>query len=383
MLGDNLENHVEKVEEEHERFETTILADKKRREFKQVFNGVSLNITVNQAAELEKLPYVKSVKPNKIYSVSLYDANPEVYAEQTWIYQEAGENITGKDITIAIIDTGIDYNHPDLGGCLGQGCKIEGGYDFVNNDADPMDDHGHGTHVAGIAAGNGDLKGVAPDAKLYAYKVLSAEGYGSEAVIISAIERAADPNQDGDFSDKLDIISLSLGGPGNPDGPMSQAINNAVKGGVVVVVAAGNAGPVLETIGSPGNARKAITVGATYKKNYNALLWDKNPRIDEVTSFSSRGPVYWTDEHKIKRSLVKPDIVAPGAVICAALAKNNTFNTEFNLDTNPVYHYCKDKIHLQIAGTSMATPIVSGSVAIIKQTHPTWKIGRASCRERV
>jgi hypothetical protein len=88
--------------------------------------------------------------------------------------------------TIAIIDTGVAYTHPDLGGCLGPNCKVIGGYDFVNNDADPMDDHGHGTHVAATAAGNGLFKGIAPDAKILGYKVLSAGGSGSGTAIIAA-----------------------------------------------------------------------------------------------------------------------------------------------------------------------------------------------------
>ena len=146
-------------------------------------------------------------------------------------------------VTVAIIDTGIDYTHPALGGGFGPGFKVIGGWDFVNNDADPMDDAGHGTHVAGIVAGQSDdFTGVAPDASLIAYKVLGANGSGSESNVIAAIERAADPNQDGNTSDHVDVANLSLGGGGNPDDPGSIAIDNATAAGVTFAIAAGNTG---------------------------------------------------------------------------------------------------------------------------------------------
>ncbi len=244
-----------------------------------------------------------------------------------------------------------------------ENCKVAGGYDLVNDDYDPRDDMGHGTHVAGIAAGNGLLKGVAPDAKIYAYKVLDESGAGWDSRIIAGVEKAIDPNNDGDFSDHADIISMSLGGWGDPDDAVSQAVDNAVDAGAVVVVSAGNDGPNEQTIGSPGTARKAITVGATYKKAYIGQYWDDtDPKADQITSFSSRGPVAWAGG-----ILLKPDIVAPGAIICAA-----RYDTIYPLGEHQYYYPCFDDKHVQIAGTSMATPIVSGSAALIKQAHPEW-----------
>lgn len=226
--------------------------------------------------------------------------------------------------------------------------KVFGGYDFVNNDEDPMDDHGHGTHVAATAAGNGILKGVAPDAKIYAYKVLDQSGSGYWNDIIAAIENSVDPNNDGDFSDHLGIISMSLGGWGSPDDVVSRAVDNAVEAGVTAVIAAGNSGPSMKTIGSPGTARKAITVGAT----------DKN---DEMAYFSSRGPVEWKNSENEYQILIKPDVVAPGVSICAA---------EYDIAWQD--RRCLDDKHVAISGTSMATPHVSGAVALIKQAHPDW-----------
>lgn len=274
---------------------------------------------------------------------------PSAYA--TVLYESQNQCLTGKGITIGIIDTGVDYTHLDLGGCLGTKCKVVSGYDFINKDNDPMDDQGHGTHVAAIAAGNGLLRGVAPDAKIVAYKVFNK--YGEEAytsVIISAIERSIDPNQDGDFSDHLDVINLSLGGFGNPDDPLSQAIDRAATLGVVPVVAAGNDGPNFFTISSPGTARKAITVGASSKD-------------DKITNFSSRGPTFFGTS--------KPDIVAPGFNICAAQSSLDAIWETKKLIADIDIH-CIDKKHIALSGTSMATPHVAGAVALIKQAHPEW-----------
>jgi subtilisin family serine protease len=337
------------------------------KEYKDVFNGIVLYISKSEAEELKKLSEVEEIYPNLQVNATLMESVPLINADDVWKLKISGMNVTGKSIKIAIIDTGIDYTHPDLGGCFGPSCRVIGGYDFVNDDNDPIDDHGHGTHCAGIAAGNGTLKGVAPDAKLMAFKVLDSSGSGSFSNVIAGIEKAVDPNGDGDYSDHADVISMSLGADcfGNydlwcgPDDPLSQAVDTAVQNGVVVVVAAGNSGPNYGTIGSPGTAKKAITVGATYKKDYTGKYWnDQDPRVDQITSFSSRGPT---------SAGIKPDIVAPGAIICAA-----RYDEIFPEDNHPYYYPCFDNKHVQLAGTSMATPHVAGIAALIKQAHPDW-----------
>ncbi|MBR9705495.1 S8 family serine peptidase [Candidatus Pacearchaeota archaeon] len=254
--------------------------------------------------------------------------------------------------------------------------KVIGGYDFVNNDEDPIDDYGHGTHVASIIAGNGILKGVAPDAKLYVYKTLNNYGSGLFSWIMSAIEQSADPNNDGDLSDHLDIISLSLGGFGNPDDVLSRAIDNIVDLGVIAVVAAGNEGPSNKTIGTPGTARNAITVGATFDKQQGDNFYniDKlsscfnslhNPNESDVVCFSSRGPVQWDG-----KEIQKPDIVAPGVEICAAQL-GDSYSTSFvPYLARPDVHQCIDNDHVAISGTSMSTPMVSGAIALLKQKFP-------------
>ncbi len=339
-------------------------------EYFKVFNGFHANISEREARELEKHPLVKKVHKNYEVKALLMDSVPLIGADQVWrLTDDSGLNVTGKGITIAILDTGVDYTHPGLGGCTreqflaGECEKVIGGYDFVNNDPDPMDDYGHGTHCASIAAGNGALKGIAPDAKILSYKVLGPLG-GSVAWVIAGIEAAIDPNGDGDTSDHADVISMSLGGPGNPDSPISKAADNAVEAGAVVVVAAGNSGPRASSIACPGCARKVITVGATYKKDYPnwIIKYDEAPLQDYVTSFSSRGPVQWENE-----IIHKPDIVAPGAFICAA-----RYDNIFPIGSNFFYKPCFDEKHVQMAGTSMATPIVAGAAALLLQKHPEY-----------
>jgi subtilisin family serine protease len=334
--------------------------DKKfRREFKHVFNGMSLeNVSPEILEKVKKYDFVKEVYPNMEVEASLMDSVPLIGADKVW-----NSGYTGDGTTIAIIDTGIDYTHPDFGGCFGEGCKVIGGYDFVNNDSDPMDDNGHGTHVAGIAASNGELRGVAPQANLLAYKVINLNGQGYSDWVISGIERSVDPNQDGDYSDHADVVSMSLG-CFNPeychqDDPQSQAVDNAVRLGVVVVVAAGNDGSANRTISSPGTARKALTVGATYKKDYNGQYWqDTDPKVDQVISFSSRGPT---------EVGIKPDVVAPGALICSS-----RYDEIFPEGQHDYYQPCYDEKHVLLAGTSMSTPHVAGAAALIKQAHPDW-----------
>lgn len=167
----------------------------------------------------------------------------------------------GNGIKVAVIDTGVDYNHPDISGYGPQG-KVIGGYDFVENDNSPQDTNGHGTEVAGIIAANGKLKGIAPEAKILAYRVSDTGNSVSSDLIVKAIEKAV--------SDGANVINLSLGVNRTND-KIEDAINYAVGKGVTVVAAAGNSGPDFRTIGSPGKDPHAITVGATYN-NITASL---------------------------------------------------------------------------------------------------------------
>src|SRR5699024_2464639 len=163
---------------------------------------------------------------------------------------------TGKGVKIGVIDTGIDLLHPDLV------TNYAGGYDVVDFDDEPAETTGepplataHGTHVSGIIAANGALKGIAPEASLYAYRALGPGGIGTSAQVIAALEEAV--------KDGMDIVNLSLGNMVNaPDYPTSKAVDEAAKLGTIVVVANGNAGPATWTVGAPATAEGAIAVGA-------------------------------------------------------------------------------------------------------------------------
>jgi len=163
----------------------------------------------------------------------------------------------GSGITISIIDTGIDLNHPDLDG------QIIGGYDFVDNDEMPEDINGHGTQVAGIIASNGNLKGIAPNSKILMYKVSEDGESVPSNLIIKAIEKS--------IEDGADIINISLG-INQTNTKIDQAVNKAIKNNIFVVTAAGNFGPELSTIGSPGINPNAITVGATFNNVTSSLV---------------------------------------------------------------------------------------------------------------
>jgi len=163
----------------------------------------------------------------------------------------------GSGIVVSIIDTGVDLNHPDLEG------KIIGGYDFVDNDKIPEDANGHGTQVAGIIAANGNLKGIAPNSKILMYKVSEDGESVPSNLIIKAIEKS--------IEDGADIINISLG-INQTNTKIDQAVNKAIKNNIFVVTAAGNFGPELSTIGSPGINPNAITVGATFNNVTSSLV---------------------------------------------------------------------------------------------------------------
>lgn len=227
-----------------------------RREFEQLFNGFSFQLPENKIAHLLTIEGIKRVDPNILYSVTLDESVPFIGGERIRSkLDDEGNRLTGKGVKIAVIDTGVDYQHPDLKE------NFKGGFDVVDQDEDPMETiEGlktiHGTHVAGIIAANGKIKGVAPEAEIYAYRALGPGGKGTTEQVIEAIEKAVE--------DGVDIINLSLGNTVNgPDWPTSIALDKAVEKGIVAVTSNGNSGPNMWTVGSPGTSTKAISVGAS------------------------------------------------------------------------------------------------------------------------
>ncbi len=172
------------------------------------------------------------------------------------------EGIDGDGIKIAVIDTGVDFNHPDLFG-WGPDGKVIGGYNFIQEGEPPLDINGHGTQVAGIIAADGQLVGVAPKAKILAYKVSENGEEVSSDLIIKAIDRS--------IEDGADIINISLG-VNKTNASIEHAVNRALEKEIFVVVAAGNDGPTPQTIGSPGKNYGSVTVGATYNNLTSSLV---------------------------------------------------------------------------------------------------------------
>ncbi len=295
-------------------------------EFTYCFNGVAAQVDDDSLAEIRQMPEVSAIYLDQEFHKCDGYGISQIGAPAVW--QQIGA--TGQGVAIAVVDTGVYYRHPDLGAGFGPDKKVVGGYDFVNNDADPDDDNGHGTHVAGIAAANGQTKGVAPDASLLAVKVLDARGSGMESNIIAGVEWAV--------ANGANIINMSLGGTGNPDSPLSQAVDHASEAGVLVVVAAGNTGGY-QTVGSPASARTALTVGAD---DQNSL----------ITPFSSRGPAAFTLQ-------IKPEVVAPGFGIVSTVP---LAGTEISNPTG----------YASLNGTSMAAPHAAGAAALLLQQHPDW-----------
>lgn len=229
-----------------------------RKTFQTLFTGFSMALKKKDIAFLEKIDGVKRVDPERTYEVTIDESVPFIGGDHIRRkLDKNGDRLTGKGIKIAVIDTGIDYDHPDLKK------NFKGGYDVVDDDNDPMEttqEQGlltiHGTHVAGIIAANGKIKGVAPEAEIYAYRALGPGGKGTTEQVIEAIEKAVE--------DGVDIINLSLGNTVNgPDWPTSVALDKAVEQGVIAVTSNGNSGPRMWTVGSPGTSMKAISVGAS------------------------------------------------------------------------------------------------------------------------
>lgn len=261
----------------------------------------------------------------KLFAVDT-TANAQIGADTV---QTSGN--TGNGRKIVVLDTGYNYNHPELSS------SYLGGKDFVNNDLDPLDDNGHGSHVAGIITADGvdsKARGVAPDAGIISGKVLDASGSGFFSDTVAAIYWAVDgPDGTSNTTDDFgaDAISLSLGSAApytyrgfcdNVMPDMTNAIKYALSRGTMVVVAAGNSGG--SGVSIPGCISHSTTIGAV-------------DSLDKIASFSGKGKAV--------------DVTAPGVGI---------------------YSTWLGTSYATASGTSMATPVASGTVALIKTAHPTY-----------
>jgi subtilisin len=249
---------------------------------------------------------------------------------------------TGAGVKVAVIDTGIDYTHPDLS------TNYKGGFDFVNNDNDPMDDNGHGTHVAGIiAAEDNDIGvvGVAPEAHLYAVKVLDKRGSGWVSDIIAGIGWCTDPNGDEDTSDRMDVANLSLGAPGQSSA-LHAAVINATDCGVTLVVAAGN---------------ESDNAGA-----YIPAAYDEVITVSAIADFDGQpGGLANSQQYgKGRFKTVQDD---------DAFAYFSNFGSDIDLAAPGVDIYSTwiNGGYKTLSGTSMAAPHVAGAAALYIKMHPS------------
>ena len=282
-------------------------------------------ISKEELLELQNNPIVEFIEPVPTRSIFLDDSVPLINSSsELWNVQVNGTNLTGEGETICIIDTGINYSHVDLGGCYGDNdptsdCKILGGWDFYNSDPDPVDDHGHGTHCAGIAAANGAKKGVAPDAKIIMIKACDSTGTSCPD---PDIEDGINWCVDNSSRFNISVISLSLGGLNFtdycPEDDLASSINNAIANNISVVVASGNNGWT-DRIAGPACVENATAVGATTK-------------TDGFYEDGNRWPLRL--------------LVAPGVSITSTWKTGGYESSD---------------------GTSMATPHVAGAFAIINQ----------------
>lgn len=291
-----------------------------------IINGFSAELPVAAINALAKNPNVYSISADKTMYMCMNVAAPTVNCDDLW-----AQGYDGDGVGIAVVDTGI-YPHADFG------TRIVGFKDFINSRTTAYDDQGHGTHVAGIAAGAGTTyKGAAPHAKLIGVKVLNSSGSGSTSVIISGLNWI--------LSNKatygIKVVVMPIGGPvsqSSTTDPTCSAVRSLVNGGLVVVTTAGGSGPSASTIGCPGNEPLSVTAGASDDKGTLAT------GDDTIASFSSRGPTSidgWT----------KPDLLAPGVNITSC---SNTGG------------------YVTMSGTSMSTALIGGICAQVLEAWPTW-----------
>jgi subtilisin family serine protease len=287
--------------------------------------GVVLSTEKSHLSALARMPEVRAV--HRMVPKKLTNAHAVRLTRTSEAWKSFGR--FGDGVRIGVIDTGIDYRHADFGGGTFPNAKVVGGHDFAGDaytgssgsvpepDDDPMDCEGHGTHVAGTAAGFGvnadgttyrgsyasvdldSLKigpGTAPRALLYALKIFGCKG--GTNLTAQALDWALDPNGDGDFSDRLDVVNLSLGSDfGAPDDPDALFVRKLTQNGVVVVASAGNGGDFYDVAGSPGNSAEAISV---------ANSRDSFSQLDGLEALGGQWPGQYSQNFKDSFDLTLP-----------------------------------------------------------------------------
>jgi serine protease AprX len=321
--------------------------------------GFAATVPAAAVGELARLPGVRAVTPDT--KVRVQAAAPggstvrSVYPRTIGADAVWRRGVTGRGVTVAVLDTGV-ANVPDLAGRLvwvrddltGQTTPCKN----LSGELDCSDRYGHGTFIAGLVAGNGassggTWRGVAPGASILSVKAAGADGAADVSNILAAIQWVVS------FRDRYNIrvLNLSLGTDSTQDwrtDPLNYAVERAWAAGMTVVVAASNNGPAAGTITKPADDPWVITVGATDDRGTAGL------NDDQLPDFSGRGPT--------AHGLAKPDVGAPGAHVISLRAPGSTIDTRF-----PWY---VDGSYRRGSGTSMATGVVSGAVALMLQANP-------------
>jgi parallel beta-helix repeat protein len=302
--------------------------------------------TIEDYETIKTSPSFDKIYIDRKVEATLDESNPLIGAE---IVEQELE-ITGKGISVCVLDTGVDYTHENLGGCFGPGCKVVGGYDFYSHDEDPFDLNGHGTHVAGIVASEHELyRGIAPGANIVAGRVLGPFGSGSFGLLTAGIDWCTD-NKD-NFTIK--IITMSLGEHGQylpEDCPdySNPALESAYNAGIFIDSSSGNDAHSWG-VSYPACADPWVTsVGATYDENLGPKTWSKcadlNTYPDLITCWTNKGP--------------NLDLLAPGSV---------TTSTSATYGSNCGAPFGKFG---DCSGTSMSSPHVAGVAALLLEINP-------------
>ena len=327
----------------------------------EIINGVAATLPAGAAEKIAAEPGVSAVTSNATIGVSddktkdpktkLDDAKaiPNTdYPNLTGATVAWKAGVTGKGVSVAVVDTGISLVDGLGKNPNSNNAKVVAWKDFVGKMPIPVDPNGHGTHVAGIIANSqkgpdGDFNGMAPDASLVGVRVLDEKGYGTYEHIIAGIQWVVQNKK----AYNIRVMNLSLNGEVHSPywaDPLDQAVTKAWAEGITVVVAAGNKGPSPMSIGVPGNNPYAITVGA-FTDHQTPTNWSD----DYVTDFSSTGPTL--------DAFVKPDVVAPGAHIVSTMPLLSVLSLTH--EANWV-----SSRYFSISGTSQAAAVVSGIAAL-------------------
>jgi len=324
-----------------------------------IIAGFAATVPAAAADGLAGLPGVRAVTPDdrvRVQGTASSGGIRSVYPKVVKADAAWNRGVTGSGVTVAVLDTGVAPNLPDLAGRLVQVTDDLSGQvtpcKNLSGELDCNDRYGHGTFIAGLVAGNGassggKWKGVAPGARVLSVKTAGADGSADVSNILAAIQWVVS------FKDRYNIrvLNLSLGTDSRQDwrvDPLNYAVERAWAAGMTVVVAASNQGPAPGTITKPADDPWVITVGATDDRGTAGVSDDLLP------DFSGRGPT--------AHGLAKPDVVAPGAHVISLRAPGSTVDTQF-----PNY---VDGSYRQGSGTSMATGVVSGAVALMLQANP-------------